>query len=261
MHLLAAISAVVLGLAALVWSADRFVDGAAASARLLGVPPLLVGMVVVGFGTSAPELTVSALSAWQGSSAIALGNAWGSNICNIALILGLAAAIAPLSVQREALRFDLPALLAATALSWALVRDGGVSRANAWILLGVFAAWLAGSCLLALRSKRGAAAADAPGGGLSGRMAAFWALAGLAVLVASSRSGRPCRSWPRPSPPRARERTTWPSATSSAPTSSTRSPSSASPARSRTASANASRRGSARSSRTCPSRSAPTSAA
>ena len=188
MHLLAAIAAVVLGLAALVWSADRFVDGAAASARLLGVPPLLVGMVVVGFGTSAPELTVSALSAWQGSSAIALGNAWGSNICNIALILGLAAAIAPLSVQREALRFDLPVLLAATALSWALVRDGGVSRANAWILLGVFAAWLVGSCLLAVRTKRGAAAADAPGGGLSGRMAAFWTLAGLAVLVASSRA-------------------------------------------------------------------------
>ena len=188
MHLLAAIAAVVLGLAALVWSADRFVDGAAASARLLGVPPLLVGMVVVGFGTSAPELTVSALSAWQGSSAIALGNAWGSNICNIALILGLTAAIAPVAVQREALRFDLPVLLAATALSWALVRDGGVSRANAWILLGVFAAWLVGSCLLAVRTKRGAAAADAPGGGLSGRMAAFWTLAGLAVLVASSRA-------------------------------------------------------------------------
>ena len=188
MHLLAAIAAVVLGLAALVWSADRFVDGAAASARLLGVPPLLVGMVVVGFGTSAPELTVSALSAWQGSSAIALGNAWGSNICNIALILGLTAAIAPVAVQREALRFDLPVLLAVTALSWALVRDGGVSRANAWILLGVFAAWLVGSCLLAVRTKRGAAAADAPGGGLSGRMAAFWTLAGLAVLVASSRA-------------------------------------------------------------------------
>ena len=188
MHLLAAIAAVVLGLAALVWSADRFVDGAAASARLLGVPPLLVGMVVVGFGTSAPELTVSALSAWQGSSAIALGNAWGSNICNIALILGLTAAIAPVAVQREALRFDLPVLLAVTALSWALVRDGGVSRANAWILLGVFAAWLVGSCLLAVRTKRGAASADAPGGGLSGRMAAFWTLAGLAVLVASSRA-------------------------------------------------------------------------
>ena len=188
MHLLAAIAAVVLGLAALVWSADRFVDGAAASARLLGVPPLLVGMVVVGFGTSAPELTVSALSAWQGSSAIALGNAWGSNICNIALILGLTAAIAPVAVQREALRFDLPVLLAATALSWALVRDGGVSRANAWILLGVFAAWLVGSCLLAVRTKRGAAAADAPGGGLSGRLAAFWTLAGLAVLVTSSRA-------------------------------------------------------------------------
>ena len=116
--------AVALGLAALVWSADRFVDGAAASARLLGVPALLVGMVVVGFGTSAPELTVSALSAWQGNPAIALGNAWGSNICNIALILGLAAAIAPLSVQREALRFDLPQDPTAPRLQQALKERG-----------------------------------------------------------------------------------------------------------------------------------------
>lgn len=188
--LLLPLLAVALGLAALVWSADRFVDGAAASARLLGVPALLVGMVVVGFGTSAPELTVSALSAWQGNPAIALGNAWGSNICNIALILGLTAAVAPVAVRREALLFDLPALVAVTAASWWLVRDGGVSRANAWILLGLFAAWLAGSCLVAMRTRPPAAAADAeaPGCGLSGRMAAFWTLAGLALLVLSSRA-------------------------------------------------------------------------
>ena len=100
MSLLLPILAVAAGLAALVWSADRFVDGAAASARLLGVPALLVGMVVVGFGTSAPELTVSAISAWEGNPSIALGNAWGSNICNLALILGTTAAIAPVAVRR-----------------------------------------------------------------------------------------------------------------------------------------------------------------
>ena len=80
--------AVILGLAMLVWSADRFVEGSAATARHFGMPPLLIGMVVVGFGTSAPEMVVSALAAWQGKSGIALGNAYGSNITNIALILG-----------------------------------------------------------------------------------------------------------------------------------------------------------------------------
>jgi cation:H+ antiporter len=188
MSLLLPILAVAAGLAALVWSADRFVDGAAASARLLGVPALLVGMVVVGFGTSAPELTVSAISAWEGNPSIALGNAWGSNICNIALILGTTAAIAPVAVRRDAYRFDLPVLLVATGLSWLLVRDGGVSRQNAWILLAVFAAWLAGSTFLAMRAGGAAGERHAAGAGLSGRMAAVWTLVGLAVLVLSSRA-------------------------------------------------------------------------
>ena len=182
------IAAIVLGLAALVWSADRFVDGAAATARLLGVPPLLVGMVVVGFGTSAPELTVSAFAAAAGDSGIALGNAWGSNICNVALILGLSAAISPIVVPRAARRFDLPVLLGATALSWLLLVDGTLARADAWILLAVFAAWLGLSVRAALRGKKPAIDGDAPGGGLPGRAAAFWTLVGLVVLVASSRA-------------------------------------------------------------------------
>ena len=180
MDLLLPVLAVVFGL-----------DGAAAAARLLGVPALLVGMVVVGFGTSAPELTVSAISAWEGNPSIALGNAWGSNICNVALILGAAAAVSPLAVRRASLRFDLPVLLAATALSWVLLRDGSVSRADAWLLLGVFAAWLGVSVLLAVRGRaagRAAAAEETPGGGLSGRGAAFWTVFGLVVLVVSSRA-------------------------------------------------------------------------
>jgi len=186
MELAPPVLAVVAGLAALVWSADRFVDGAAASARLLGVPALLVGMVVVGFGTSAPELTVSAISSWRGNSSIALGNAWGSNICNIALILGVAAAIRPLAIRREALRFDLPILLGTTVLSWFLLVDGDLSRIDAVVLLAAFAAWLLASVRRAVRGGR-APEADPPGAALSGRAAAFWTVAGLLVLAGSSR--------------------------------------------------------------------------
>ncbi|NTV09009.1 MAG: calcium/sodium antiporter, partial [Chlorobium limicola] len=82
---------VVVGLVLLVWSAGRFVDGSAAAARHFRMPPLLIGMVIVGFGTSAPEMSVSAISASQGNPDIALGNVFGSNITNIALILGLTA--------------------------------------------------------------------------------------------------------------------------------------------------------------------------
>ena len=187
MDLTLQITALVLGLCVLVWSADRFVDGASAAARILGVPPLLVGMVVVGFGTSAPELTVSAISAWEGNPSIALGNAWGSNICNIALILGAAAAISPLAIRREALRFGLPILFGTTVLAWFLLDDGDLSRADAIVLLAAFAAWLGTSVLLAIRRKR-PPEADLPGGGLSGRAAAFWTLAGLVLLVVSSRA-------------------------------------------------------------------------
>ncbi|MCZ4368868.1 sodium:calcium antiporter, partial [Sulfitobacter dubius] len=85
--------------ALLVWSADRFVDGAAASANHAGMPPLLVGMLVVGFGTSAPEMIVSMMAAMDGNSPLALGNALGSNIVNITLILGMTAIIAPIAVH------------------------------------------------------------------------------------------------------------------------------------------------------------------
>ena len=99
---------VLCGLALLVWSADRFIEGSAAVARYLGMPPLLIGMIVVGFGTSAPEMAVSALAASQGNPGIGLGNAYGSNIANIALVLGLTALIRPITVQSQILRKELP---------------------------------------------------------------------------------------------------------------------------------------------------------
>ncbi len=109
--------AVIIGLALLVWSADRFVEGSASTARYFGVPPLLVGMVIVGFGTSAPEMVISFFSALQGNPGIALGNAYGSNITNIALILGLTALISPIAVHSRVLRKELPLLTAVTGLA------------------------------------------------------------------------------------------------------------------------------------------------
>lgn len=113
--------AVMISLALLVWSADRFVEGAAATAGHFGMPPLLIGMVIVGFGTSAPEMVVSVLAAMQGNPGIALGNAYGSNITNIALILGITALISPIAIQPQIIRRELPILLAVTALAvWQL---------------------------------------------------------------------------------------------------------------------------------------------
>ena len=93
--------AVVLGFALLVWSADRFVDGAASTAKHLGMPSLLIGILIVGFGTSAPEMVVSAIAAYEGNPGLALGNAIGSNIVNIALILGITAIVAPIAVNSK----------------------------------------------------------------------------------------------------------------------------------------------------------------
>lgn len=191
MDLALRIAAVVLGLGALVWSADRFVDGASAAARLLGVPPLLVGMVVVGFGTSAPELTVSALAAADGNPALALGNAFGSNICNIALILGLCAALRPIPVGRAAVVREIPFVLVATFVAGWLLWDDSLSRGEALALLAVFSALLAVSSVLGIRSEGADPAGQAAAGpprALSPAAAALWLLLGLAGLVLSSRA-------------------------------------------------------------------------
>ena len=152
--MLLAIVAVIVGLAVLVWSADKFVDGAVGVAEFCGMSTLLIGMVVVGFGTSAPELTVSAISASQGNPELALGNAYGSNIANIALILGATALISPILMQRSVLRGDLPILLAVSVLSIILVWDGSVARWNGILLLAVFAAAMAYSIRRELRKAK-----------------------------------------------------------------------------------------------------------
>lgn len=190
------IVAVVLGLVVLVWSADKFVDGAVGIARFCGMSTLLIGMVIVGFGTSAPEMVVSALSAMQGNPELALGNAYGSNIANIALILGVTAVIMPVLVKREALKRDLPVLLVVTALTIGLLLDGNVSRMDGVILLLVFAGVMGFNIWSELRSKKAAgnatdAADDASedcAESVSLGKSIFWLVFGLVLLVVSSRA-------------------------------------------------------------------------
>jgi cation:H+ antiporter len=183
--------AVFFGLALLVWSADRFVEGSASTARHFGMPPLMIGMVIVGFGTSAPEMVVSALSASQGNPGIALGNAYGSNITNIALILGVTALISPIAVHSQVLRKELPLLAAVTALAAWQIWDGGISRFDAVVLLCVFVGLMAWTIWQGLRKK-----ADALGGEMAQelderampiRRAVFWLAVGLVLLIVSSR--------------------------------------------------------------------------
>jgi cation:H+ antiporter len=148
-----ALFAVVFGLALLVWSADRFVEGSAAAARHFGMPSLLIGMVIVGFGTSAPEMVVSTLAASQGNPGIALGNAYGSNITNIALILGLTALISPITVHSQVLRKELPILTLVTVLAAWQILDGEISRTDAIVLLIVFGGLMAWTIRQGLRQE------------------------------------------------------------------------------------------------------------
>ena len=187
------IVAVLLGLGVLVWSADKFVDGAVGVARFCGMSTLLIGMVVVGFGTSAPEMVVSALSAMQNAPELALGNAYGSNIANIALILGMTAIVSPVIVVRKALFRDLPILMVVTALSFILMMNGSVSRSDGIILLAVFALVMGVNIAGEMRRKSKAGAAEAEGSeGSSEKISLgksiFLLLLGLVLLVASSRA-------------------------------------------------------------------------
>lgn len=129
--------ALIVGLAILIWSADRFVEGAVSTALHLGMTPMLVGLTVVAFGTSAPELIVSAMAALQGSSNLAVGNAIGSNIANIALVLGLTTLISAIPIKLGILRVELPILLIATSLATLVIMDGAINFDDGLILIGL----------------------------------------------------------------------------------------------------------------------------
>lgn len=183
--------AIVFGLVLLVWSADRFVEGAASVARHFGMPPLLIGMVIVGFGTSAPEMVVSAISAAQDNPGIALGNAYGSNITNIALILGVTALIGPIAVHSQVLRKELPILAGVTVLAAWQLWDGEITRFDAVVLLLVFIGLMGWTIWQGVRKRIDPLGAEIEQEldvqVMSINRAFFWLAVGLLLLIASSR--------------------------------------------------------------------------
>ncbi len=189
--MLLSFAAVVIGLIVLVWSADRFVDGASATAKHLGMPTLLIGMLIVGFGTSAPEIVVSALASSQGNPGLALGNAIGSNIANIALILGLTALITPIAVKSNIIRRELPILIGITIFATLLLIDGDLSRVDGLMLLACFTLVMGWSIYTGLRKDPDVLAGEFDQelsvAKMSLKMALMWLVVGLLLLVASSR--------------------------------------------------------------------------
>jgi cation:H+ antiporter len=139
------VALIIVGLALLIWGADRFVHGAAATARNLGVAPLLIGLTIVAFATSAPEILVSVLASLRGQPGLAFGNAIGSNIVNIGLVLGCVAIIRPIQMRSATLRREMPALLAVTLLTVSLFLDAYLSRIDGLVMLtglGIVLIWL-----------------------------------------------------------------------------------------------------------------------
>ena len=142
------------GLLALTWSSDFFIDGASALAKVLGISPFVIGMVIIGFGTSAPELCVSTMSGISGHSNLSLGNAYGSCIFNILVILGVASMIHPIKVKPSITFVAVPCLVAISAFSWFLLKDGNYSRSDAFWQLALFAVLLPAYCWFDQQGKK-----------------------------------------------------------------------------------------------------------
>jgi cation:H+ antiporter len=185
--MLANLLLVIAGLVLLIWGADRFVHGAAAAARNLGVPPLMIGLTVVAFATSAPEILVSVVAALQGEPGLAFGNAIGSNIVNIGLVLGMTAMIRPIRLESATLRREMPALLAVSLLTVSLFLDTFLSRIDGIVMLTglvIVMVWLA---RLGMRSAANDPIAmdyeaEIPSD-VSMKMAFVWLIVGLGTLL------------------------------------------------------------------------------
>lgn len=185
-------AAVIIGLLLLVWSADKFIDSAASLARTWGISPFIIGALVVGLGTSAPEMLVSAVAAYQGNSGIGIGNALGSNITNITLVLGITAILANLPVRSEIVKQELPLILCAGLFSWILMADHVHSRMDGVLLL----AGLLGVLYWLVKSAQKQqtttdpllenSASDLPEE-MPLKQALIWALTGLVLLMVSSK--------------------------------------------------------------------------
>ena len=179
----------IVGFALLIWSADRFLSGAAATATNLGVSNIVIGLTIVSLGTSAPEIVVALIAALEGNPILAVGNAIGSNIANIGLVLGITAIVAPLPFSQSVLRRELPWLLGATILAIALIFDRELDFIDGLFLL-------AGLAYILWQLLRSEAAADPAESALASELeelpemkqstALFWLFVGLAALLAAA---------------------------------------------------------------------------
>ncbi len=183
--------AIVLGLPILIWSAERFIHGASYTAGYFGVSPLFIGMFIIGFGTSAPEIIVSVFAALQGNGGLALGNAYGSNITNITLVVGVTALLSPIMVKSEIIRKEFPILLAVTFFSVWQLFDLELSKDDAFALLGLFVLLIAWSIWQARKESDDGLAKEVENEIKSDKkelgIHLIWLIIGLLILVISSR--------------------------------------------------------------------------
>ncbi len=186
-----AVAFLIFGLVLLVYSADKFVIGAAATATYLGVSSMVVGLIVIGFGTSAPEMVVSAIAAMKGSPGLALGNAIGSNITNIALVLGVGIAVSPLLISSNTVKREMPILLLVTLFVLMLMWDGNQSGSDGAILLASMLAMTLWMAWLGLRQSKNKDSleeeieAEMPSD-VSKKAAWLWLLFGMIMLPVAS---------------------------------------------------------------------------
>ncbi|MBD3647962.1 MAG: calcium/sodium antiporter, partial [Pseudomonadales bacterium] len=190
MNMLWPLIALGAGILLLIFSADRFVGGAAATSKQLGLPPLLIGMLVIGFGSSMPEMVISSLAAVDGNPGLALGNAFGSNISNIALILGTTAIIAPVAVESAVIHRELPFLIGLTVVIGLLLIDAFLSLYDGIVLISLFCVLMIWSIRAGLKSPPDHLAEVIETEleeSLNLRSALLWMFIGLILLVISSR--------------------------------------------------------------------------
>ncbi len=190
--MLLSVAAVIAGFIFLVWGAERCVMGASATARNFGVSPLIIGLTIVGFGTSAPEMLVAGVASSEGNPGLAIGNALGSNITNIALVLGVTALVTTLTVGSNVVRREIPILLAVSLFAFWLMSDGVLSFIDGLLLIGGMLTMIALVVRLGIKSSNGEdpvesefeeeIPADMPMG-----KAVFWTVLGIVVLLASSK--------------------------------------------------------------------------
>ncbi len=180
----------VLGLIVLGWSADRFVYGASALARNIGVSPMMIGLTIVAMGSSAPEIVVSAIASANGNMNTAVGNALGSNITNVALVLGITALVKPLVVSSITLKREMPVLIIITLIAMTFMFDGELARYEGMILIGLFVFVLAGMAWLSLQVDKSdpilAETVDEIPKDVNTGAAVFWIGLGLILLPLSA---------------------------------------------------------------------------